>query len=222
MKKLFIIGSGGFSKQVIEMVERINEQEETYAFQGLIDDNHSLLGKRVLGYTVVGSTKYLSRLSEEDDIHAIIAIADGTYREDICNKLPKVNWVNLIHPEATLSKYASLGEGIVIGARVIINPDCVIGDQCHINIGSTLGHDVTLSEFVTVMPGVNLSGNVMVGKNSMIGTGASIIQGKTIQDNAVIGAGAVVVWNVEENGVYAGVPAKRIRDSSIVDLGDKL
>lgn len=222
MKKLFIIGSGGFSKQVIEIVERINEQEEIYELQGLIDDDPALFGKRVLGYTVVGSTEYLSRLSEEDDIHAIIAIADGTFREDIYHKLPKVKWVNLIHPETTLSRYATLGEGIVIGARVIINPDCTIGDQCHINIGSTLGHDVSLSGFVTVMPGVNLSGNVTIGKNSMIGTGASVIQGKTIQENSMIGAGAVVVRDVEGNGVYAGVPARKIRDSSKVDLGDKL
>lgn len=64
MKSLYIIGSGGFSKQVIEMVEEINSVSKEYELAGIIDDNISLIGKNVLGYKVVGDTNYLKHISE--------------------------------------------------------------------------------------------------------------------------------------------------------------
>ena len=43
-----------------------------------------------------------------------------------------------------------------------------------------------------------------------MGTGAQIIQGKKIESHTIIGAGAVVVKNIEERGTYAGCPVKKI------------
>ena len=45
----------------------------------------------------------------------------------------------------------------------------------------------------------------------MIGTGAKILQQLTIADNVIVGAGAVVVKDVDENSTVVGVPAKPIK-----------
>lgn len=64
------------------------------------------------------------------------------------------------------------------------------------NTGSKVCHDGKLGNYVTLSPDVTLAGNV--------------IQGITIGTNTVIGAGSVVVRDVEDHCKAAGVPAKKI------------
>ncbi|MED2762264.1 acetyltransferase [Bacillus thuringiensis] len=209
MKDIVVIGSGGFSKQVIEIIEQLNLINPNYKLLGVVDDNKSLVGTEVLGYEVIGDTDYIKQLSKQQKIQGVIAIADGEIREHISRKLNDVQWINLIHPSAVVSKYTKLGEGNIICAGVVINPECKMGNHSHINIGSTLGHDVLMLDYVTVMPGSKISGNVNLKSKSMVGTGATIIQGLTIEQNVVLGAGSVVTKNTEPNFLYVGVPAKK-------------
>lgn len=53
---------------------------------------------------------------------------------------------------------------------------------------------------------------ISVGNGSWIGAGAIILPGVTIGPGCIVGAGAVVISDCEPDGVYAGVPARRIRD----------
>lgn len=209
MKKLFIIGSGGFSKQVIEIVEKLNVNEERYKLLGLIDDNENIVGSNIMGYEILGTTDYLKEYSEQNEVFGVIAIANCNIRKLLVKKLTSVNWLNLIHPDAIVSNYIQLGKGNIVCAGVVINPDCYIEDHCHINIGTTMGHDIQMESFVTVMPGSRISGNVTLKDCSMIGTGSTILQGLTIEENVTIGAGAVVTKNTSANGLYKGLPAKR-------------
>jgi maltose O-acetyltransferase len=55
---------------------------------------------------------------------------------------------------------------------------------------------------------------VTIGKRVWIGARAVILPGAVIEDDVVIAAGAVVTGTCESYGVYAGVPARRIRDFS--------
>ncbi|WP_152657623.1 acetyltransferase [Oceanobacillus sp. CFH 90083] len=212
MEKLFVIGSGGFCKQVIEITEEINKVKKEYELIGIIDDNKARLGENVLGYSVVGTTEYLKEISEKEVIYGVIAIADANIREKIVNELKLVKWANLIHPKATISKYFNLGVGNVVCGGVVINPDSSLGNHCHINIGTTFGHDVRLEDYVTIMPGCHISGNVYLKNKAIVGTGATIIQGITVETGAELGAGAVIVKNTEEKVLYVGVPAKKLRD----------
>jgi maltose O-acetyltransferase len=53
---------------------------------------------------------------------------------------------------------------------------------------------------------------IVIGKGCWIGARATILPGVTIGDGWVIASGAVVNKSCEPNGIYAGVPAKRIKD----------
>ena len=53
-------------------------------------------------------------------------------------------------------------------------------------------------------------GRICVGNNVYIGYGVTILRGVTIGDNCIIGAQSLVTKSLPANGVYAGVPAKRI------------
>ena len=53
---------------------------------------------------------------------------------------------------------------------------------------------------------------IKVEDGAWIGAGAMILPGCTVAQGCVVAAGAVVIRSCEPNGLYAGVPAKRIKD----------
>lgn len=53
---------------------------------------------------------------------------------------------------------------------------------------------------------------VVVGERVWIGAGALILPGADIADDVIVAAGAVVTGRLESHGIYAGVPARRIRE----------
>jgi maltose O-acetyltransferase len=89
----------------------------------------------------------------------------------------------------------------------------------------TIGRSVHIGAFVRVITGSHeIDANpafrcgkhrtapVTIADGCWIGTGATILQGVTITRGCVIGAGSVVTKTTEPNGLYMGIPAKRIRE----------
>lgn len=91
----------------------------------------------------------------------------------------------------------------------------------------TLGENVYLTDgvkFITHdggtllyrkdVPDLEVTKPIVIGNNVYVGNNAILLPGIKIGDNVVIGAGAVVTKDVPSNEVWAGVPAKKIKDSS--------
>lgn len=57
-----------------------------------------------------------------------------------------------------------------------------------------------------------LSSPITIGENCFIGAGSLILKGVSIGDNAVVGAGSVVTKDIPQNQIWAGNPAKYIRE----------
>ena len=71
---------------------------------------------------------------------------------------------------------------------------------------ATLNHGLAQEDRQTTYPAP-----IVLGKDVWIGSNATILQGVTIGDNAVVGAGAVVMKDVEANTIVGGVPARFIK-----------
>ena len=56
------------------------------------------------------------------------------------------------------------------------------------------------------------SGKVNIGNNIYFGRGVTITKGVTIGDNVVVGASSLVNKSLSDDGVYAGIPCKKIYD----------
>lgn len=210
LRDLYIIGAGGFGREVAWLVERINEVNPTWNLKGFIDDNESLWGNVEGDYPVLGGCEYLKSLG---DVYAVCAVGSAKVRKIIIGRIKESNvkFATLIDPSVLVSKRVEIGEGSIICAGTIITVDIRIGNHVIINLDCTIGHDVDIEDFVTIYPSVNVSGNVLIGQCTELGTGTQIIQGKTITANSIVGAGAVVVKNIEEPGTYVGSPAKKIK-----------
>ncbi len=212
MKDLYIVGAGGFGREVAWLVERINSQKLTWNLKGFIDDDTSLHGTYEDDYLVIGGCDNFADNSEE--IWVVCAIGSSRIRKKIIDrlqKIPNIHFATLIDPTVQYSNRVKIEEGTIICAGTVITVDVTIGKHVIINLNCTLGHDDIIGNFATIYPGANISGNVIVGEGAELGTGMQIIQGKSIGQGSIVGAGAVVIQDMLAKCTAVGNPAKPIK-----------
>lgn len=212
MKNIYVIGAGGFGREVLWAIERINKVSPEWNVKGIIDDNELLLNTKHDGYPVVGGCDYLRTVSEE--VWVVCAIGSAKVKRKIIEKLSSITnlkFATIVDPSVIMSDRVQVGEGSIICAGTIITVDIKIGQHVIFNLDCTVGHDAVIDDYVTVYPSVNISGNVHVGEETELGTGCQVIQGKNIGKQSIIGAGAVVVKDIPEKCTAVGSPAKPIK-----------
>lgn len=209
MKKIIIVGAGAFSREVLWLIEEINNIKNEWEVLGFLDDNLENKGKMIHGKPVLGQIEELKFLSE--DIYSIITIANGNVREKIVDQFKNRRFATLIHPNVSIHPSNSIGEGAIICSGNIVTIDVNIGKHVIINLSCTIGHDTVIDDYVTIFPGVNISGGVCIGKNSNIGTGSAILQYLKIGENVTLGSLSNVIRDIPNNCTAVGNPAKVIK-----------
>ena len=142
-----------------------------------------------------------------------IAIGDNSIRKSIFEILnqKKCNFTSLVHPYTSISQNAQIKNSTLISAGVILNCFVQIGLGCIINTGAIIEHESKIEDFVHIAPGVVIAGNVYIGSGTFIGANSVIKQGVKITRNCIIGAGSVVINDINESGTYVGNPARLIK-----------
>ncbi|CUU58524.1 hypothetical protein Ga0074812_12022 [Parafrankia irregularis] len=112
------------------------------------------------------------------------------------------------------------GRNVSIGPRTYVNRGCFFDSFADITVGADchLGMQVLLCTS-THEPGTGrsragaLAGRpIVIGDGCWLGARVTIMPGVTVGDGCVIAAGAVVTADCEADGLYAGIPARRVRD----------
>lgn len=209
MKKIVIYGAGGFAKEIIWLIEEINNVNKEWELLGLIEDNEENFGKEINGYKILGGKNYLETLS--DDIFIIIAIGDGNIRRKIYENFPYRKYATLIHPSVKISSTNEIGKGSIICAGCNLTVNVVIGEHTNINLNCTIAHDCQIDDFVSIFPQVAVSGNVKVGSRTTIGTGSSIIQNLIIGKDVTVASMSNVTKNIPDESIGLGNPIKIIK-----------
>lgn len=132
-----------------------------------------------------------------------------------------------------------IGENVFLADNATIIGDVEIGDNCSIWFNAVLRGDVNsikIGNNVNIQDGsvlhtlfektkIFIGDNVSVGhnvtihgatihSNSLIGMGATVLDRSIIHENTIVAAGALILdgMEVEANSIYAGVPAKKVKD----------
>lgn len=135
-------------------------------------------------------------------------------------------------------KTPQIGKNCYIAPNATIVGDVIMGDDCSVWFNAVVRGDVNsikMGNKVNIQDGavlhctyqkttVNIGDNVSIGHNALvhgctiednvlIGMGAIVMDNCYIEKNALIAAGAVVLENtrVEAGSIYAGVPAKKVK-----------
>jgi len=211
-KDLVLIGAGGFGREILWQLSRVNHGTDQYNILGFVDDTLSLQGTLINGVPLLGNVHWLD--SYRKNICAVICVGNAKGRKDIYTRLKgnhHISFPTIFAKDVQCSDSVKFGQGCIICLSNILTVNITLGDFVIANLDCTIGHDAILDDFVTLYPSVNISGNVHIGTCSEIGTGANIIQCKIIGANTIIGAGSVVVKDIPDNCIAVGSPAKPIK-----------
>ena len=142
----------------------------------------------------------------------MVAVADSKDRFDIVQRLPKeTKYFTWIHPTALImSDNIEIGEGSFIGAYSILTSNIKLGKHTILNRSNHIGHDCEIGNYFSAMPGAIVSGNVIIHDLVYMGNNSSIKEKLSIHSLTTIGMNGAVVKDIEELGIYVGVPTKKI------------
>ena len=183
--KLILVGAGGHARNIVEMLASAGHELIGYvdpmpcSWIGLTHWRHD------------SETRSLPR-----EVGIVLGIGGVTpdqlgkrmqllqqYR-DVGRAAPAV-----VHPQAIVSKYATVGEGTHVMAGAVVQANARIGAGAIVNTGAIVEHDARVDDGVHVAPGAIVLGAVSVGACSMVGAGSVIIQSSKVPAATLIKAG---------------------------------
>ena len=193
MRDLFIVGAGGFGREAVWTVERINSlsQQPAWRIIGYADDDPKWKkGDNFEGYPILGSVEEASR--DYPGASVFIALGNNQKRADMYKKLRGHDFPALIDPKAQISPTTDFKHGTFIGAGAVVQVGSELGKFVVVGSNAVIGHDAVIGDFVNMGPGTVVAGGTKVGNGVSFFANSATMPRVTIGDGAVVSAGASV------------------------------
>jgi acetyltransferase-like isoleucine patch superfamily enzyme len=139
----------------------------------------------------------------------------------------------VIGDQACVRERCVIGDEVVVGRGAFVENDVVVGARCRLQANAYITAYSVLEDDVFVAPGVVTTNDNFMGRTerrhalrkgptirrgARIGGGAVLLPGIEIGEEAVVGAGAVVLGDVPPRTVVVGNPARPIREVADEEL----
>lgn len=161
MKRLVILGAGGYGRTVKDIAEQLG-------FSTIVlDDANPVHPLSSFQSYINSSTSFIP------------AFGNNAFRMEWINRIDENGGqlATLIHTTAYVSPTASINSGTVILPHAIINTDVVVGKGCIINLGAIVDHGCVLEEGVHICLGAIVKGENRIEKCSKIEAGEVVERG---------------------------------------------
>ena len=162
MKRLVILGAGGYGRTVVDVAEQLG-------YSTIVLDDAD---------TAHPLSTFSSYIDENTSF--IPAFGNNAFRLEWCDRITQEggNLATLIHPTAYISPTATITPGTVILPHAIINTDVVINRGCIINLGAIVDHGCILEEGTHICLGAIVKGENRIEKCSKIEAGEVVERGQ--------------------------------------------
>ena len=140
---------------------------------GFLDDSDTLQDRELLGARILGR---ITEVDKFDHDAVVIGIEDNLTRRNLYTEMKNrgEKLLTVVHPRATLSVNAMVGDGTVIFGGAVVNSGARIGSNVILNPACTVGHDLTVASHAQIGTGVNLGGGVTVGEGATVCIGSAV------------------------------------------------
>ncbi len=209
----------------VEIINFIRDSKKTTPVKVYINE------KQPIDYThckVFGEGKSKIVFGDWNDVKGILEanadkiedyVVENNCRNSAIPLLDKKNINARIEPGAIIRDQVEIGNNAVIMMGAVINIGAVIGEGTMIDMGVILGGRATVGKRCHIGAGSVLAGvieppsaqPVVIEDDVVIGANAVVIEGVRVGKGSVVAAGAVVIEDVPEGVVVAGIPARVIK-----------
>ena len=208
--KSIIIGAGTYGEVYLAYL-----QEAGVNVVGFLDDDSKYTNQNVRNIPVIGPITKLETLKETDGVEAVYCpLGNNMLRVKFLSMARRLGYKtpNYIHPSVIISPNVSIGEGVYVLLGTTIMPHTIIKDFVMISMGVHLAHHSVLDEGVFLSTGCNFGASIHAFRYAYCGISSTIMTGiHELGEDCLIGAGAVVIRDVPDRAVVAGVPAKVLK-----------
>ena len=199
MRDIFIVGAGGFGREAIWTLERINSlsQQPVWNILGYADDDPKWKkGQNFEGFPILGTCAEAAR--DYAGASVFVAVGNNEKRAAAYKALRGFDFPAIIDPKAQIAPTCDFRHGTYIGAGAVIQVGATLGKFDVIGANAIVSHDAVLGDFVNLGPGVAIAAGVQVGDGVSFFANAATRPWIKIGKNAVINAGAAAREDVPE------------------------
>jgi len=208
MKKLLIIGAGGFGRELHAWAGQHPDCGRQWQLAGFLDDNPDAL-KPFGSFAPVAP---LAGHRPAADQLFVVGLGMPALKEKLIAPLVSAGaeFLTFVHPSAIIGARVTLGRGVVICPGAILSVDIDVGEFAMVNLNCTIGHEAQIGRWTSLSAHCDITGGARVGQGCFFGSRATVIPGKNIGDRTVVAAGSVVMTHVPSDVLVAGNPARVI------------
>lgn len=208
--KSIIIGAGKYGEVYLSYL-----RESGVNVVGFLDDDPKVADSQFGGLPVLGPISILSTLKEKYGITSVYCpLGNNKLRVKFLRQATSLGYDTpcYIHPSVIISPNVEIGKGVYILLGTQVMPYTKIEDFVMISMNVSIAHHNILRTGTFLSTGCNFGASIVAEENSYCGIGSTVMTGlHRLGKDCLIGAGAVVIKDVPDGAVMAGVPAKIIK-----------
>jgi UDP-N-acetylbacillosamine N-acetyltransferase len=166
MKRLLILGAGGYGRTIADMASQMGEYDQI----SFLDDNSS-------AENILGTCEDVFRFPD-DQTAVYPAFGSGELRMKWLRRLEEAGFrvPALIHPSAYVSPTAVIGTGTMVLPMAVVNTGVTVMEGCILNIGTLVDHDCVIEA------GCHLAPGAIVKAENRIPSGMKVESGTVIEN----------------------------------------
>lgn len=209
MKNIIIIGARGTGQSVYKQVYDYIQDYDCYRIKGFLDDDSTVIKNPQDYPPILGSVE--SYEIQPNDCF-LSALGDPFYRKKYVEMILDKggDFVTFVSKKSYVVDNVKIGKGVLVGPFNFIDANVEVGDHSLILSFCNIGHDSKIGNYCELEPYTAVSGNVVVEDGVTLHARSTIAPKLCVGENSVIGAGSVVLRDVEPNSIMFGSPARKI------------
>jgi sugar O-acyltransferase (sialic acid O-acetyltransferase NeuD family) len=214
-ENLIIIGEGEFAEIAYQYFTHDSPYNVVaFSVEKAYIDKNSLFGLPIVPF------EELEEYYSPEEFMVFVAVTYtklNRVRTRLYNEVKKKGFrvVSYISSKAFVWNNVEIGENCFIFEYNVIQYRVKIGNNVILWSGNQICHGTSVQDNCFIASNTAISGECDIGENSFLGVNCCLSDHITIAKDNLIGAGAVVVTDTEEAGIYVGNPAKRMEKHSL-------
>jgi sugar O-acyltransferase (sialic acid O-acetyltransferase NeuD family) len=185
--RVAIVGAGGYGRVALDVLLAGGFGGRILGFY---DDAHAALSGKVRGFPILGDVGMLKSMLSVEPVHVVVAITDNEARLRVANSLRALGgqFLSAVHPAASVSDVAVVGDGCVVAAGATVHPEAAVGSHCFLGPGSVVDRDAEVGAGTWISAGAIVGSGARIGARVILGQNSSVGRKTVVDGDVEVGA----------------------------------